>query len=211
MIPGIQTVSGWDQPVVLRPLGVEWEVTEQRTYTGHSGDQWVLPAGFRTDLASVPKWLRGVIDTWGIYTIAAVLHDLLCRIASGRILSFDSGPRVLRGHLGPGSRVVMLAPGTEGSYTGPHVAARYVSRRDADGLFRRELRVCGVPWPQRRLMWLAVRLGSGFSGGLSWRDAGATAVVLPLGLLLCLLALPSLTARWALNGLGWLCTQLGKS
>lgn len=53
-----------DEWVVLAPL--EWESKDARL---------VVPRGFITDLASVPRALRGVLDINGASRAPAVLHD----------------------------------------------------------------------------------------------------------------------------------------
>jgi hypothetical protein len=45
-----------------------------------SGISITVPAGFVTDLASVPRWARPVFPIYGKYTKAAVLHDYLWSI-----------------------------------------------------------------------------------------------------------------------------------
>jgi hypothetical protein len=60
-----------------------------------------------------------------------------------------------------------------------HAGAATVSRRDADGIFRRSLRELGVSWPRRWLMWAAVRVGSRMSGA----PAGEWAQVLTIAVL----------------------------
>lgn len=50
-----------------------------------SGRTVVVPAGFVTDGASVPRPLWSVLPTWGRYSRAAVIHDFLCRaVAEGK-------------------------------------------------------------------------------------------------------------------------------
>jgi len=45
---------------------------------GNEDRKWaVVPAGFLTDGASVPRWFWGVIAPWGRYGQAAALHDYL--------------------------------------------------------------------------------------------------------------------------------------
>lgn len=87
-----------------------------------------------------------------------------------------------------------------------HRAGRLVSRRDADGLFRRILREEGVPFLERWVMWAAVRIGDGFEGGMSAREWLAfTALLLGPGLLVVLASvLPAIVLgvfwllRWVL-------------
>ncbi|PZA21404.1 hypothetical protein DMO24_10395 [Modestobacter versicolor] len=53
-----------------------WEVVEPLVYRGRR-DTFVVPAGFRTDFASVPRLVVWLIPRFGRYTPAAVLHDWL--------------------------------------------------------------------------------------------------------------------------------------
>ncbi len=192
----VRVEQGWDRHPQVEPGWGRWTVCRGATFTGAAGEQWTVPVGMSTDLASVPRWLRGVVDSWGTYTLAAILHDWLCRIARGDVASWDPvRDRVHGKAVYDGSDV--------------DVSARYVTRREADGLFLRVMRLEGVSQPQRRIMWLAVRLGSGFSGGMSWRDAWATAGALPLGLLVSVLALPSWVGRTLLRVLGSVTTRWG--
>ncbi len=47
-----------------------------------SGRTIVVPTGFVTDGASVPRVLWALLPSWGTYSRAAVVHDLLCRLLS---------------------------------------------------------------------------------------------------------------------------------
>lgn len=63
-----------DNPSLYRTLGdVAW--------AGSHGDMITVPAGYRTDLASVPRFLTWFIPDHGAYSIAAIVHDWLCEIA----------------------------------------------------------------------------------------------------------------------------------
>lgn len=37
----------------------------------------VVPSGFVSDGASVPRWLQGLVPKYGRYTAAAIVHDFL--------------------------------------------------------------------------------------------------------------------------------------
>lgn len=93
-----------------------WELVDPVIYHGRD-DAWTVPAGFRTDFATVPKILQWLTPRTGRYSPAAVVHDFLC----------DTKP---------------------------------VSRKDADGIFRRILHELGVPVLLRWLMWAGVRFGA---------------------------------------------------
>jgi hypothetical protein len=66
------------------PLQVEevderwWRVLADLKYHGKSQD-FVVPAGTKTDFASVPRLFTWLVPTSGKYTKAAVLHDYLCQ------------------------------------------------------------------------------------------------------------------------------------
>ena len=53
-----------------------WEVLEEYSYETSKG-LIVVPKGFKTDYASVPKIFRNIINTYGKHGRAAVVHDWL--------------------------------------------------------------------------------------------------------------------------------------
>ena len=54
-----------------------------RYYTNHSRTSWAfVPAGMLTDLGSIPKAFRGIVDNDGKAAQAYVLHDQLCEYLS---------------------------------------------------------------------------------------------------------------------------------
>jgi hypothetical protein len=57
--------------------GRRWVVEHSFTY--HNGDELsiVVPAGFITDLASVPRLFWNIFPPFGKYTRAAIVHDVL--------------------------------------------------------------------------------------------------------------------------------------
>lgn len=111
-----------------------WKLRHALVYDGTT-DTIVVPAGFTTDFASTPRCLQWLAPSTGKYTLAAILHDFLCdRMEHGQALlpkTFDNDVRV-----------------------------RYISARDADGLFRRVMREEGVGVVQRWLLWSGVRIGA---------------------------------------------------
>lgn len=65
-------------PLVIREVGYErWEVVEPFEYWTDAGDCISVPAGFPTDMASVPQILRSAVPKIGYYSQAAVVHDKL--------------------------------------------------------------------------------------------------------------------------------------
>jgi hypothetical protein len=63
------------------------------------GVEYVVPAGFETDFASVPRFLWRIIPPWGEYSRAAVVHDYLYRNGIGTRAKADEAFRSLMQHL----------------------------------------------------------------------------------------------------------------
>jgi hypothetical protein len=64
-------------PLTVRRVSDQlWEVVEPLVYRGRR-DTFLVPAGFRTDFASVPRVVVWLFPRFGRYTLAAVLHDWL--------------------------------------------------------------------------------------------------------------------------------------
>lgn len=143
-----------------------WALTKPLVWTGTKGDTFVVPSGFVTDFATVPRFLHWEVSPYGAYTRAAVLHDWL---------------------------LVSLAEWTEQydrdvTYPYDRLPA---SSRDCDGIFRRVMEDLGVPWAKRWTMWAAVRWASLFNSRRAYgrhigRDLpamlGMTLLVLPVSL-----------------------------
>lgn len=73
---------GFRTPLVLEDLGdgCHWLVAYPLVYDDKvkdGGSRWTVPAGFVTDLASIPQFMQNVIPKTGKYNSAAVLHDYL--------------------------------------------------------------------------------------------------------------------------------------
>jgi len=68
------------KPVALTPFadGVNWVVERPVVYeVGNTGQRVVVPEGFVTDFASMPRALWPVYPKTGRYQFAAVVHDYL--------------------------------------------------------------------------------------------------------------------------------------
>ncbi len=65
--------------LVLRKLnGKKWEVVERFRYHSTRLGKWItVPAGFETDLASVPWFARWYVSRDGDHTKPAMVHDFL--------------------------------------------------------------------------------------------------------------------------------------
>lgn len=69
----------FDSGLLLEPAGGKfWSLARDLVYLG-ARERFTIPAGFRTDLASVPRVFWSVLPPFGDYAPAAVLHDALCR------------------------------------------------------------------------------------------------------------------------------------
>ncbi|HEY0509834.1 MAG TPA: DUF1353 domain-containing protein [Blastococcus sp.] len=68
-----------------------WAVMEELVYRGER-DRFVVPAGFLTDFATVPRVVVWLIPRFGRYTPAAILHDWLCTqgLRSGVVTSREA-------------------------------------------------------------------------------------------------------------------------
>jgi hypothetical protein len=154
-------------PFVINPFtvtrldAVRWQLERDLVYRGRE-HQFVVPAGFVTDFATVPWWVQSLIPRTGTWTLAAVLHDFLCDTLNRA----HAAPDGLRSP--DGFRGLVLA-----------------DAREIDGLFRRVMREQHVGFLRRWLMWTGVRWGALANPARRagwWRDAplvlAITAVVL---------------------------------
>lgn len=67
-----------------------WELEGDLVYEGNE-DHFLVPKGYLTDFASVPRMFWWLIPRYGRYTEAAVLHDYLCDEAkAGRFSRCDA-------------------------------------------------------------------------------------------------------------------------
>lgn len=67
-------MGAWHDTACLRPHPSGWEVAHDTAF-GFGGQEWVIPAGRITDLASVPRLFWFVFPPFGLYTHAAIIHD----------------------------------------------------------------------------------------------------------------------------------------
>ncbi|MFP9136622.1 DUF1353 domain-containing protein [Devosia sp. XGJD_8] len=114
-----------------------WGMHDPLTY--HPGDRQhtiTVPAGFVTDLASVPRWAWILIPPDGPWVKAAIIHDYL--YSTGGTGKWKKHPP---------------------SITRPQP----YSRLEADRIMEEAMENRGVGWFARRLIYAAVRLGG--SGG----------------------------------------------
>lgn len=64
-----------DDPTLTWHSNTEmWELNKPFTVTWQ-GREWVIPAGFKTDLASIPRTLQGIVTKVGKHIQPAIAHD----------------------------------------------------------------------------------------------------------------------------------------
>lgn len=130
----------FDSELALEADGIRcWRLTRPLVWEGRR-ETFVVPTGFVTDFATVPRFLHWLVLPYGAYTRAAVLHDwLLVELAAWQ------RTHPLRGRE------------TWDTSSPP------ASSRDIDGIFRAAMRDLGVSWAKRWTMWAAVRAASLFN------------------------------------------------
>ncbi len=77
-------MSSFTSPLVVTPLedGRNWKLVLPFRYhvgTRYSKDVIAVPVGFRTDFASIPKFLLVILPLWAKFNKAPILHDFLYR------------------------------------------------------------------------------------------------------------------------------------
>lgn len=82
---------GEDEPLTVEEVDDEhWKLMRPLRYVGNK-ETFVIPVGFTTNFASVPRPFQWLIPRSGRYTKAAVLHDYLWRLANeGRFNRCDA-------------------------------------------------------------------------------------------------------------------------
>ena len=78
--------------MLIRPYtATTWQLVEDLVYEGEH-QRFVIPAGYVTDFASVPTFLRWLVESYGPYTRAAIVHDWLItsEIPAKRVTSRDT-------------------------------------------------------------------------------------------------------------------------
>ena len=127
-----------------------YEVADPFTVRLFDGFDLTVPAGFMTDLASVPRCFRWAVGRVGPYLEAAIVHDYLyasIRAEHERDRKREAWP----GAMGPPSWT--LWPTKAGGH------GIVVERVHADWVMRVAMDAAEVPRWKARLIWLAVRLG----------------------------------------------------
>jgi len=115
-------------------------------YAG-SRDTFLVPAGTKTDLASIPWPFSLWLPPGGPWALAAILHDHLYRTKPWVTYTV-------------GSEGVFRQPQLrEARKMNDYLLESRLSRKDADGIMKRHMRELGVSWLKRNIIYLGVRLG----------------------------------------------------
>lgn len=136
-------IPAFKQPVLTQVSDRDFALVEDYVYHWiHEQTLYkiVVPAGFITDIASVPRWAWGFILPTGLHTAAAVLHDFLYRTNKpARLLQHHYYYRFL-------------------DEQWKNISHYPWSRKNCDRLFCRVMREAGTGKIRRRVMFLSVRL-----------------------------------------------------
>lgn len=143
-------MAGFLSPLRLEYIdGRFWEVLEPFEYRLGAPDgveRVVIPAGFLTDFASIPRALWPALPPTGKYGKAAVVHDWLYQRREIRQSPSYESPA---GH-------IVLKP----------VVTRLVNRGQADAIFNEAMAVLEVRRTQRWTIFSGVRVG----GWVAWNN-----------------------------------------
>ena len=144
-------LKGFDYPPFLIPQenGTEFELWEEVTYTASQGDSWVIPEGFRTDFASIPAVVSWAVPKLGAYTLAAIVHDLLCTGLNG----WYRATKHVHGNVAASDWVVAI----------DGIPRPTASAVDTDAIFHRIARDHGTDPVTAKLLWVGVRWGALFN------------------------------------------------
>ncbi len=145
---------GFNGPVnvTLDEGGASVALTEERVYTAKQGDSWTIPRGFRTDFATIPTVLSWAIAKLGLWTLAAIVHDLLCE-------GLNRWHEATKGLHPDAIRYAREVTGVV-RYQDRWVAVPTASAVDADRIFRRIARDHGADPVSAEILYVGVRWGA---------------------------------------------------
>ena len=72
---------GFDEWAVIQRLhdgSGRFQLMRNLIYRTEAGNMYVVPRGFKTDLATIPKIFWGILPPHDLYLSAAILHDYFC-------------------------------------------------------------------------------------------------------------------------------------
>lgn len=80
-MPVMRPMPDWTEVCTLKQLyrqvvhGTDWMIDRNWHFTLPNGVKVVIPAGFITDLASVPRWAWAIMSPFGVLLIPGIIHD----------------------------------------------------------------------------------------------------------------------------------------
>ena len=164
-----RTATGFDSDLSVRGVTAAlWSLLAPLIWTGTKGDTFVVPVGFVTDFATIPRFLHWLVSPYGAYTRAAVLHDWLL------------------------TELAAFAGRQRRGLTGDQAWPPPANSRDCDGIFRRVMQDLGVPWAKRWAMWSAVRWAALFNADRAYgrRFAADAPIVIAVSIVALPVVLP---------------------
>lgn len=114
----------------------------------------VVPKGFKTDLASIPRIFWAILPKNGKYQKAAILHDYLCvvhRLSQELKEGIHKGDKVEEGISLPDGKEYMVWGKNENKFI---PLTRYIT----DRIFLESMLVTDVPKWQAKILYWSVRL-----------------------------------------------------
>ncbi len=141
------TPVGFDRPPLLlvKSDGKSFQCWDPVVYTGSKFDSWTIPEGFTTDFATIPACVSWAIPKLGAYTLAAIVHDLLCT-------GLNEYHEALENWLEDET------PETEAAWLAADVPT--ADAVDTDAIFYKIAREVGTDPVTARLLWVGVRWGA---------------------------------------------------
>jgi len=144
----------------------DWVLLQDLIWRGTDGDAVIVPAGERTDFASVPRLLQWLMPATGKWTRAAVVHDMLCRLLAIYWVAVGFYERELAAWCERDDVSPVPKPPTPPRFNAV----------DTDAVFEKIMRQDGVGPIMRRIGWVGVRWGAAGNparragwAGTAWR------------------------------------------
>ncbi len=147
------TPVGFDRPPLLlvKPDGKSFQCWDPVVYTGSKFDSWTIPEGFTTDFATIPACVSWAIPKLGAYTLAAIVHDLLCT-------GLNDWPEAMDGAPTEWVEAALRAGGIQ--WHGKWISLPTADAVDTDALFYKIAREVGTDPVTAHLLWVGVRWGA---------------------------------------------------
>lgn len=140
-------------PVDLLPPDYRRAVTAARMTVSYDDGEYIVPAGFETDFASIPRFFWRIWPPWGPWTPAAIMHD---RLYTTHACSRREADRRFREAIKVHYRV------SQPEYQEPNKKSGLIHRRLPRAYHTWQVRhhfACG--FITRWTFWAGVRLGGG--------------------------------------------------